>query len=162
VAPRARSSIAVVVLMAIVIGPLVVLFPSPAVVVNQHIAYLNEIAGGPVHGWSSLSDSNFDWGQDLKRLGSWVREHQVREPIFLVYFGTADPRYYGIRYRDLRTPEMPVPDRPGYLAISQLDYLGILFDSQHRTYWRDYLQRVGAQRVGTAGYSIFIDRIVHP
>jgi len=162
VAPRARRPIAIVVLIAIVIGPLVVLFPSPAVVVNQHIAYLNEIAGGPVQGWSRLSDSNFDWGQDLKRLGGWIREHQIREPIFLVYFGSADPKYYGIRYRDLRTPGTPTPDKPGYFAISQLDYLGILFDSQHRTYWRDYLQRVGAQRVGTAGYSIFIDRIDHP
>ncbi|HEY8849078.1 MAG TPA: hypothetical protein VIO12_07280 [Thermoanaerobaculia bacterium] len=98
----------------------------------------------------------------MKRLGGWIREHQIREPIFLVYFGSADPKYYGIRYRDLRTPGTPTPDKPGYFAISQLDYLGILFDSQHRTYWRDYLQRVGAQRVGTAGYSIFIDRIDHP
>ena len=161
-APRARTLAAVLALIDIVIGPMLVVFPSPAVVINQHIAYLNEIAGGPVQGWAKLSDSNFDWGQDLKRLGRWVGEHHPSDPIFLIYFGTADPRYYGIRYHDLRTPDMPVPKRPGYLAISQMDYLAILFDPQQRTFWRDYLQRVGAQRVGTAGYSIFIYRIDHP
>jgi hypothetical protein len=34
----------------------------------HHLAYFNEIAGGPGNGWRQLVDSNLDWGQDLKRL----------------------------------------------------------------------------------------------
>ncbi len=34
----------------------------------HHLAYFNEIAGGPANGWRLLVDSNLDWGQDLKRL----------------------------------------------------------------------------------------------
>lgn len=159
---RARTIAAVIALAAIAIGPVVVLSRRPAVVVNQHLAYLNEIAGGPIAGWDKLTDSNFDWGQDLKRLVGWVRAHGVRDPIFLVYFSSADPRYYGLVYEDLRNPTFPTPQRPGYFAISQLDYLGVLFDTRYRDFWRDYLERVGARRVGTAGYSIFIYRIDHP
>ena len=33
----------------------------------HHLAYFNELAGGPANGWRLLVDSNLDWGQDLKR-----------------------------------------------------------------------------------------------
>jgi hypothetical protein len=79
-----------------------VLLPRPASVINRHLSYLNEFAGGPVSGIEKLSDSNFDWGQDVKRLGVWLAEHRVERPIDLVVFGNADPRYYGIRYKNQR------------------------------------------------------------
>ena len=43
----------------------------------HHLAYFNEIAGGPANGWRLLVDSNLDWGQDLKRLAAWMRENGV-------------------------------------------------------------------------------------
>jgi hypothetical protein len=52
-----------------------------------------------------------------------------------------------------------MPSQPGYVAISQMDYLGLLFDREHRTTWRDFLARTHATRVGSAGYSIFIYKI---
>ena len=39
----------------------------------HHLAYFNEIAGGPANGYRHLVDSNLDWGQDLKRLAAWAR-----------------------------------------------------------------------------------------
>ena len=39
----------------------------------HHLAYFNEIAGGPANGWRLLVDSNLDWGQDLERLAAWMR-----------------------------------------------------------------------------------------
>jgi 4-amino-4-deoxy-L-arabinose transferase-like glycosyltransferase len=135
------------------------LLPRPASVINRHLSYLNEFAGGPVAGWDKLSDSNFDWGQDIKRLGIWLRENHVEEPIDLVVFGNADPRYYGIRYNNLRKADYPLPQKHGVFAISQFDYLGLFFDREHRTWYRDYLERTNAKRIGTAGYSIFIYRI---
>ncbi|NOX56393.1 MAG: hypothetical protein GXP27_18500 [Planctomycetes bacterium] len=32
----------------------------------HHLAYFNELAGGPENGWKHLLGSNFDWGQDFQ------------------------------------------------------------------------------------------------
>jgi hypothetical protein len=67
-------------------------------VAPHQLAYFNELVGGPARGHRYLSDSNLDWGQDLKRLGAFMDREGV--PIlYLSYFGTAPPAYYGIRYQ---------------------------------------------------------------
>jgi len=43
-------------------------------------------------------DSSLDWGQDLPALKRWMDRDNI-EPVFLAYFGTADPRAYGVRYK---------------------------------------------------------------
>ena len=157
---RRRAVVAIVTVAWLTIGAVVVLLPRPASVLNQHLAYMNEFAGGPRSGALKLSDSNFDWGQDLKRFGEWYASSGIREPVNLVYFGNADPRSYSIRYYSLRTPDFPEPRGPGWFAISQMDYLGIQFDPGHRSgYWQTVLARHGAQRVETPGYSIFVYRL---
>ena len=65
----------------------------------NYLAYFNQIAGGSTHGYKHLVDSSLDWGQDLPALKSWIDNHgeTVNEkPLYLGYFGTADPNYYGI------------------------------------------------------------------
>ena len=64
----------------------------------HHLAYFNEIGGGPTRGWRLLVDSNLDWGQDLKRLKTWMDAQGVAQ-IKLSYFGSASPSYYGIHCR---------------------------------------------------------------
>jgi hypothetical protein len=88
----------------------------------RYLSYFNFIAGGADGGWRYLVDSNIDWGQDLARLKAWVESQG--EPIHLAYFGTADPRAYGIDahkvfyYYDFRR-ESPVIPGPGQLlAVS--------------------------------------------
>ncbi len=154
-----RAVIGVIAVVCLGISAVVVFRPSPTSVVNQHFAYLNELAGGPRGGIFKLSDSNFDWGQDLKRLGAWYEASGIREPINLIYFGNADPRFYGIRFYNLHQPEFSEPYTPGWLAISQFDFIGINFHGNHRDYWRRWLEENGAVRVTTPGYSIFVYRI---
>ena len=154
---RRRALVGAIAVAWLAVASVVVLLPRPASVINQHLAYLNEFAGGPRAGALKLSDSNFDWGQDLKRLGAWYAASHIQEPINLVYFGNADPRSYGIRYYNLRTPEYPEPHDSSWFAISQADYLGLQFDAAHRGgYWQSMLARHGAQRVETPGYSICV------
>ena len=44
----------------------------------HYLAYFNEAAGGPAHGYRLLADLNLDWGQDLKRLPErLVRAHGI-------------------------------------------------------------------------------------
>ena len=55
------------------------------------------------------------------------------------------------------------PVAPGWLAISQMDYLGTQFDPSHRRpYWDALLVKHGAQRVETPGDSIFVYRLTRP
>jgi hypothetical protein len=63
----------------------------------HYLAYFNEAAGGPREGYRLLIDSNQDWGQELKALGRLLKE-EGSPPIYLSYFGNADPHFYGIRY----------------------------------------------------------------
>lgn len=66
----------------------------------NYLAYFNAPSGGPRGGYRHLVDSSLDWGQDLKRLGEYVREHPSPS-LALDYEGSANPRYYGIVADDL-------------------------------------------------------------
>lgn len=93
-------------------------------VAPHFIAYFNEIAGGPQNGWRHLVDSSLDWGQDLPGLKHWLDEHAHGEPVFLSYFGTGEPYYYGIRAHRLpfmnnfKFPHAYVKLEPGIYCIS--------------------------------------------
>lgn len=63
-------------------------------------SYFNQFAGGPKNGYRLLVDSNLDWGQDLKGLKRYMEENSI-PTIKLSYFGTADPRQYGMDYEPL-------------------------------------------------------------
>ncbi|MEK7631103.1 MAG: phospholipid carrier-dependent glycosyltransferase [Patescibacteria group bacterium] len=52
----------------------------------HYLSYYNELAGGTQNGWYYATDSNYDWGQDLKRLRDFARQHPD-EKIHLHYFG---------------------------------------------------------------------------
>lgn len=111
-----------------------------------------------------LVDSNYDWGQDLVKLRQWLDANKVTEPINLCYFGTADPRYHGIRHRNLFLGYEYEPDDgfnavPGLLAISATHLAGAQWDAQAREEWRKFLEKTGAQPVGRAGQSILIYRL---
>jgi hypothetical protein len=61
------------------------------------LAYFNELAGGPNHGYVYTVNSNLDWGQDLKRLKNWVENPPAGEEIdkiYVDYFGGGDAQYY--------------------------------------------------------------------
>ncbi len=57
------------------------------------LSYFNEIGGGTKYGYRYVDDSNYDWGQDLKRLASFTKEHNIKK-IAVDYFGGGDPKYY--------------------------------------------------------------------
>ncbi len=99
-------------------------FVSFALATPRYLSYFNVVAGGPRGGSKHLVDSNIDWGQDLLRLRNWMSAQGVQE-VDLAYFGTADPRAYGIRFRKVAMlfdfyPELPVvrPESGHYLAAS--------------------------------------------
>jgi hypothetical protein len=58
------------------------------------LSYFNELGGGVWGGYHFVTDSNYDWGQDLLRLQSWVNANPQVGKIAVDYFGGGDPHYY--------------------------------------------------------------------
>jgi len=58
------------------------------------LSYFNEFGGGVWGGYHFVTDSNYDWGQDLLRLQSWVNANPQVDKIAVDYFGGGDPHYY--------------------------------------------------------------------
>jgi hypothetical protein len=56
------------------------------------LSYFNPLAGGPEGGRKILTDSNVDWGLDLRRLAVELRRRGVKDPT-VVYFGGDDVPY---------------------------------------------------------------------
>jgi hypothetical protein len=79
------------------------------------LAYFNEVIGGPDGGARYVVDSNLDWGQDLRRLGTFVEAQRI-DAIAVDYFGTSVPQYeLGERFIPWRSALGPYP---GWLAVS--------------------------------------------
>ena len=94
----------------------------------NYLAYFNQLAGGPSQGYKHLADSSLDWGQDLPALKQWLYRQGLvanqTEGVYLSYFGTARPEYYGIRatllagFIDRRPPQPPIPLSGGVYCVS--------------------------------------------
>ncbi len=68
------------------------------------VAYANEAWGGPTKTHLYLTDSNTDWGQQLRSVKTYLDEHP-NEPCYFAYFeqGPVDFRDYGVRCQVLPT-----------------------------------------------------------
>lgn len=88
-ASLARRRIAALVPVALLMAESLSSYP-------HYLAFFNIAAGGSANGPRWLLDSNIDWGQDLKNLKRWMDRNAV-ESVYLDYFGSGDPEYYGVR-----------------------------------------------------------------
>ena len=78
-----------------VLTALLVWYAGSTIAAHPHyLSYFNELIGGPNNADQFFSDSNVDWGQDLRRLKTYVSEHPEIKRIGFDYFGGGDPRYY--------------------------------------------------------------------
>jgi hypothetical protein len=77
---------------------LVLLAAETALVWPNYLAYFNPLAGGTSNGYKHVVDSSLDWGQDLPALKRWLDGHSpAGTPVYLSYFGTASPTWYGMK-----------------------------------------------------------------
>ena len=60
------------------------------------LTYFNQLAGGPAGGHRYFVDSSLDWGQGLPDLKKWLDAHSANERVYLSYFGSDDPRRWGM------------------------------------------------------------------
>jgi hypothetical protein len=88
-----------------------------------------------------LGDSNLDWGQDFKPLAKWQANHPD-EPLFLDFYGSIDPRFYGLQYHPLAVApdgSRPVSDVPipngAVLALSANHLQGLYVKPHERAFF---------------------------
>jgi hypothetical protein len=128
----------------------------------HYLAYFNLIAGGPNGGYRYLVDSNLDWGQDLRLLNEYLEENDIHEG-WLGYFGTANPRHYGIELRTIGPyGAYPIADEvaqldpaPGWYAISATLMQGPYLADPDALDWFRH-----RQPVAKVGYSIFLYHVL--
>jgi hypothetical protein len=81
------------------------------------IQYFNEFVGGGKNGYQYLIDSNYDWGQDAKRLKKFLDDRGIAH-IYLDYFGTQ----YNIEYLKIPNTRVNADQarqiKEGWLVVS--------------------------------------------
>lgn len=104
----------------------------------DHLAFFNELVGGPDQRYHYLVDSNLDWGQDLKGLKEYLDERGIGR-VKLSYFGTVDPALYGLEYEWLPSFHLPAPPgaravlpTTGTIAISATNLVRVYLDGYGR------------------------------
>ncbi|MEK7090500.1 MAG: hypothetical protein AAB930_02850, partial [Patescibacteria group bacterium] len=126
-----------------------------------YLSYFHALAGGTEGGWRYAVDSNYDWGQDLKRLSVWAKKNNV-DRLYFDYFGGGDPRYYlGSRFEPWNSAKGAPP--PGsYFAISatlRQGAFGKTAPGFERNPEDSYLWLRNLEPISRAGTSIFIYRM---
>lgn len=117
------------------------------------LAFSNHLVGGPAQAFQYLTDSDLDWGQDLKLLKRWMDNHAVGH-INLAYFGSADPAYYRIDCTYL--PGSPPfaaaavsrPRLPGYVGVSATILNGIYLQRRWRLHYAPLRGRTPQADIG--------------
>ena len=141
------------------------------------VSHFNQLIGGGGNASNFVSDSSVDWGQDLKRLKTYIDERPEMGVVNIDYFGGADPRYYfcdrvfdaegnlvrnakgydctGSRYKEWHA-NYGLPT--GYLAVSETylanDRWGALLRGD-----RGYVDLYSKEPVAKIGNSIYIYKL---
>jgi hypothetical protein len=126
----------------------------------HYLAFFNAPSGGRTGGIRLLSDSNLDWGQDLKLLARWQESHADKK-LYLNYFGSADPAFYHIAavrmpggyLLDDSVSEVPAPTEDCYIAISATNLQGLYYRPDFRP---TYQQLLRCDPIAVLGGSIYI------
>ncbi len=123
------------------------------------LSFYNELAGNTPQGWRIAVDSNYDWGQDLKRLTDFVQQNNIQK-IAVDYFGGGVPKYY---LGDRVEPWWSSRGQPkGWFAISatfRQGALGTPAPGFIRKPEDNYEWLAKYPPIARAGYSIFIYKL---
>ena len=104
----------------------------------DYIAYSNEFWGGPANTYKYLTDSNTDWGQQLKSVKTYLDQRGVKDCWFAYFVSPfIDYKAYGIPCRPLPTADTvwandqidTPPTITGTVLISASDVTGYEFGS---------------------------------
>lgn len=167
-------------------GTALIILAIPVLAYPNYLSYFNPIAGGNEKGYIFVTDSNYDWGQDVKRLRDFVGQYNLCtstnfqeefcknitlktppsqapiEKIRVDYFGGSSPQYYlGNKYIGWHSHLSP---EAGWYALS----IGFLQENLYKEKLSgetsyDWLRAYDVEHpVAKAGDSIFIYYVPEP
>jgi hypothetical protein len=96
---------------------------------TDYLAYSTVVAK-PENSWNLLTHSNLDWGQGLIALRSYEQKHPG-EVAHLAYFGSVDPKLYGIRALPMVAGEQP----KGTIVVGASCLSGQMLDEPESYRW---------------------------
>ena len=142
------------------LGVLMVWLISATLLSYPHfLPYYNELAGGTENGWRYAVDSNYDWGQDLRRLKDFTEQNKIQK-ISLDYFGGGSPRYeLGDKFEAWWSAKGPASEWFAISATFQMGAFGKTAPGFVRKPEDSYLWLRSYQPMARAGKSIFIYRL---
>jgi len=127
-----------------------------------YLAYANELWGGPSQTYRLLSDSNSDWGQQLKDVKRYLDRNHIQDCWF-IYFaeGVVDASYYGIPCKPLPTadslwvnePANAPPAIDGIVLVSAGDLSGFEFGAAPLN---PYEQFKSLRPIAVIDYGVFV------
>jgi Dolichyl-phosphate-mannose-protein mannosyltransferase len=82
----------------------------------DYVSYLNQLRGDQA-GWRLLSDSNVEWGDDVKEVAAYLHAHGETRLSGAVSAGWLTFRFFGVDYFDICPPRQKDPVRTNYVAI---------------------------------------------
>ena len=165
-------------------GLILVIVAIPALAYPGYLSYFNPVAGGNANGYQYVTDSNYDWGQDLKNLDIFVDKYnscvglltkspECRQLVgasyndIAVQYPTDTPidqirvDYFGggspayyLQEKYISWWDKREPE-PGWYAISSFFYQESIYKEKPAGQ-RDYSWLKDIQPVARAGDSIFI------
>lgn len=121
----------------------------------NYVSYFNQTVGGSKNGYKYVTDSNVDWGQDLKRLKIWLDQNPQVEKIHVDYFGGGKPEMLlGDKYDGWWDARRPV--EKGWYAISANSLQVSIYDKVNKNEWNNYAWTNNYKPVTMIGNSILI------
>lgn len=113
-----------------------------------YLQHAGELAGGPAAGHRWLVDSNFDWGQDAKRLKAFLDANGI-EHVYTDYFGFGGAlEQAGLKHTRVNS-EQAREIRQGYLVVSATTLM--------RSRW-DWLRQTH-EPVAVVAHTMFVYRL---
>ena len=100
----------------VISGVIITLFFEVLLSFPHYLPYISPVLGGVNNGPFLVSDSNVDWGQDLKAIRDYMQTHDLGQPyIDYSWAGAVSLDYWGLSRRPL---ERLASDKTGYLILS--------------------------------------------
>ena len=123
----------------------------------NYLSYYNFLVGGYQNGYNIATDSNHDWGQDVKRLANWAEENKVKTIYANIFTKVPLAYYLEEKYQPLYLNSGDIPPSGSYLAISTFRYQDNVYDESllssenYAQFKKDF--------IGIVGGSILVFRV---
>ena len=137
-------------MLAIMLTSTIISFP-------HYLSYYNISIGGTNNGYKIATDSNYDWGQDIKRLGKFVHDSNI-EKIYVHLFSANKLDYYlDNKYQSFNIEYDDLSPAGFYLAVSAQEFQNNIYnlDLPENKKYSQFKNNIAAR----AGKSIFIFKI---